>query len=383
MSSAAAFLALAVLGAGPSDGFVRPQPSTLSTIFGARWKIDVAKFEFLGSAPEEWARPYISEDGARAFAGARTGTLYGMDLITGERLFEKKAVGEIGYEMAEFRGLLLIGADQDLLGLDQQIGGERFRVEIGGRIGGPMTVTGTVALLPVRPNVLVAVDLVKREVLWRQKRPTPEGISVRGQAKPVVDAKKGRVYAGYSDGALLAISIASGDILWTATLGNAREFFADVDAEPVIVDGGKALVAASYNGGLFKLDAETGRQIWKRETLRIAGLARVGAGLLVATDGDGQVLGLYAASGKIRWRYKQKRGFATAPIPVGRQLVAVANSEGAVAFLDIETGRPKQLYAFGGGVSVAPFYRDPDIVVLSNQGAFVALRYGHGIGVTK
>ena len=44
MSAAAAFLALAVLGATPGDGFVRPKPSTLSTIFGARWKIDVAQF---------------------------------------------------------------------------------------------------------------------------------------------------------------------------------------------------------------------------------------------------------------------------------------------------------------------------------------------------
>lgn len=365
----------------PNKGWVQPEADSLSVIFGARWKLDVAEFELLRSNVEEWSRPYISVDGARAFAGTRTGVLYAVDLMTGEPLFEKKGLGAIGYEMAEFRGLLVLGSDQELVGLDQQIGGQRFAVDIGGRIGGPITISGTVAYVPVRPNTVVAVDLVAHEILWRHKRPTPDGISVRGQAPPVLDRARNVAYLGYSDGTLVAVDAGSGDVVWTATLGKPREFFADVDARPIIVDGGKSLIAASYNGGLFKLDADTGRNLWKQDVFRIMGLADVGSGLLVASDGDGQVIGLYRSTGRIRWRYKLERGWPNAPLAVGHGLVAVAAAGGPVAFLEIATGRPKQLFSLGAGTSVPPFYREPNLVVLSNQGAFVALRYGQGISV--
>ncbi len=379
--SASILLAAALFGAAPSTHWVQPEPGSLSVIFGARWKIDVAEFELLASRPEEWSRPYISQDGARAFAGARTGILHGVDLHSGERLFERKGLGEIGYDMAEFRGLLLLGSDQDLIAVDQQIGQTRFSIPVGGRMGGPMTVSGTVAYVPVRPNVLVAVDLVEQKEIWRKKRPTPEGISVRGQCKPVFDAARGVIYVGYSDGALLALDAKTGDERWTSVLGKPREFFADVDAAPLMVDGGKSIIAASYNGGLYKLDAETGRTQWKQEIFRIMGIVDVGSGLLVASDGDGQVLGLYRATGAVRWRYKLESGSPTMPVDVGRQLVAVGSTEGPIAFLEIDTGRPKQLFSLGAGISVPPAYRDPDLLVLSNQGAFIALRYGQGISV--
>jgi outer membrane protein assembly factor BamB len=375
-------LAASLASAAPNTGhWVEPETGSLSVIFGARWKINVAEFQLLGSHPEEWSRPYVSEDGARAFAGARTGTLYGVDLHSGETLFERKGLGEIGWEMAEFRGLLVLGSDQDLIAVDQQIGETRFSIAVGGRMGGPMTLSGTVAYVPVRPNVLVAVDLVDKKELWRKKRATPEGISVRGQAKPVLDAARGVIYVGYSDGALMALDAKTGEERWTSVLGKSREFFADVDAAPLIVDGGKALIAASYNGGLYKLDAETGRTQWKQEQMRITGIEDVGSGLLVASDGDGQVVGLYRATGTVRWRYRLKHGSPTAPVSVGRQLVAVGSSGGPIAFLEVDTGRPKQLFSLGGGISVPPAYRDPELLVLSNQGAFIALRYGQGISV--
>lgn len=363
---------------GPAPKWVRPEPSTLKKVYGLRHAFELSEFELLKNNQEEWTRPYVSADGVRMFAGARTGRLECREVGTGELLWYRNDLGAIGASMGEFRGQLVVGSDSSLLLLEQQLGQDRKKVDLSGAIGGRLTITGTVAIIPIRPNLVMAVDLVAGQELWRYKRATPDGITVRGQAAPTVDPVSRKVYAGYSDGALVALSLDKGTPLWTAQLGNARDFFADVDTQPLLVDGRAALIAASYNGGLYKLDASNGRPIWKQEIFRILGLAQASPGLLVASDGDGQVLGLFEATGKVRWRYKLKHGAPTEPVALGRSLVAVGASNGPLAILDVEEGQPVQLFNPGSGLSVAPYVRDQDLVIMTNKAGFLALRYGEG-----
>lgn len=144
------------------------------------------------------------------------------------------------------------------------------------------------------------------------------------------------------------------------------------------------MIAASYAGGLVKLDADTGRILWRRELFHINGLARAGSnGILVAADGDGQALGIYPENGKVRWRYRVKKGAPTEPVWVGRGLMVVGCTKGPVAVLDVSTGRPIQLIAPGGtGSSSPPTWRGPDLALLTNKGLILALRYGSGTGIT-
>lgn len=360
--------------------WIQPDPSTLRRVFGVRYTRSYADFELLKTNEEEWTVPLISPDGVRLYVGTRTGILEALDLATGESLWKRTDMGTLGYGMAEFRGRVLVGSDAALVGLDPQIGKEHWRVEIEGKLAAEMTVTGTVALLPVRPNTLVAVDLVEHKVLWRVKRPTPDSITVRGQCPAVIDAARGRVYVGFSDGTLVALDKDTGSTVWVAPLGTRKDFFADVDVAPILVDDGKALLTASYNGGLFKLDAETGNRIWHQPLGRITGLVRIDRGLLVASLGSGQVAALYEANGKVRWRYKVKKGYPSQPIALEHGLVAFAVSKGPITILDAARGRPVQLITPGSGMVVPPARSGDDMVALTNEGLLLVMRRGEGGG---
>lgn len=362
----------------PGPRWVRPDPATLKKVYGLRHHVELGEFELLKNNQQEWTSPYLSADGVRMFGGTRSGRLECREIGSGVLLWARTDLGAIGASMGEFRGQLVLGSDSSLLLLDQQLGQTRSKVDLSGAIGGRLVITGTVAVLPLRPNLVMAVDLVAGQELWRHKRATPDGITVRGQAAPTVDAKARRVYGGYSDGALVALNLDKGTPLWTAQLGNARDFFADVDTQPLLVDGGTAILAASYNGGLYKLDAATGKVIWKQPINRILGMVRTQPGLVVAADGDGQVLGILEATGQVRWRYKLKHGAPTEPIALGNNLVAVGASNGPVAILDVEEGQPVQLFNPGSGLSVPPFARGNDLLLMTNKATFLALRYGEG-----
>lgn len=373
-------LALSLVAAGQTSatGFVKPDPGSLRRVLGVRFTRDLSKFDLLEINEEEWTMPLISQDNVRGFVGTRKGTLVAYDLYEGQELWKRNDMGAIGASMLEFRQKLLVGSDSALLALDQMIGKERWRLDLDAPIGGRMTRSGTVAVVPIRPNSFVGVDLVKGERLWRAKRPTPDGITVRGQAQPTIDRYRNLAYLGFSDGALVAVDLRSGSTRWVALLGDAKDFFADVDARPIRVDGGKALIVAAYNTGLFKIDAETGQVIWKKEIPRIHGLAEAGPGFLIAAHGDGQVLGIYAKTGKIRWRFKFEDGAPVDPVYLGRNLVAVGCTSGPLAVLNVDTGQPIQLLAPGSGVSVPPAWDDPDMLLLSNKALLLAIRYGSG-----
>ncbi len=366
-----------------APGYVRPSPDSLKRVLGVRYKQDLSKFEFLQINAEEWSAPYISADNARAFIGTRNGRLRAIEIASGDILWERKDMGAIGASMTEYENLLVLGSDSALVAVDQQLGREKWRVDIAGRVGGKVVRSENLVIAPVRPNGYVAVDLDGGKIKWRIKRPTPEGISVRGQGAALILKGSDSAFLGFSDGVLVSVSLETGKTKWTATMGDSREFFADVDTQPVAVAGGRKVLAASYNGGLFLLNAETGQVEWKRPVKGITALAKAGSlGLTVASTGNREVLGLYTASGKIRWRYKLKSGFATPPFDIGRGMIAFGTSTGPLTVLDATTGKPIQLLDAGSGTSVSPFYRNPNVAMLSNKGLFLMIEYGQGISIS-
>ena len=376
MSAVLAGLTLALLAA---PGWVQLDEDELRRIYGTRFVVDHSEFRLLEISPEEWTVPYVSEDGYRVFVGVRTGVLEARDTRSGQRLWRRRDMGAIGYAMFEFEGLLMVGSDSNLVAVDQQAGETRWSMDINGRIGGPVARAGSVVILPVRPNALVAVDLEKQAIAWRVSRPTPDGITVRGQAGPRVDAARKQVYAGFSDGVLLALSLDGGKKIWSATLGKTQEFFADVDTTPLLVDGGRGVLAASYNGGLTRLDPDNGAVVYTQPITRLVGLTGGRSGPAIATHGDGGVMGIETSDGAVRWRYRAKRGAPTKPQLIGTGLVAVGFAGSPVALLRVGDGRPVQLISSGAGVSVPPYARGDFLAVMTNEGSLLALARGVGV----
>jgi outer membrane protein assembly factor BamB len=379
----AALLTLGALGlpAQPGDdaalAWRAPDPRELEPVVGVAWKADLGTFELLATNHEEWTRPVISPDHARVYIGTREGRLEARALDDGRELWSRTDLGAIGADMVEHRGVVAVGSDSDLVGFARADGEERWRVEVGGRIGGPIAQRGRLALLPIRPNAFVAVDLEAGTRLWQAKRATPDNLTVRGQAGAAIDPERGVAYLGFSDGALLAVSLEDGSTRWVASLGDASEFFADVDTTPVLLDGGASLLVAAYNTELFRLEAERGAIEWSRPLPRLISLTRAPGDRVVASQGDGQVLGLEPTDGDVMWRYRLEEGAPSrAVLLAGGNRVAVSGSRGPISILAVDDGRPLQLIAPGSGASVPPAVGGRSMVLFSNDGLVLALREG-------
>ncbi len=364
-------------------GFVKPETDTLRNVYGLRRAVRVANPELLDFNPEEWSAPLISRDNGLVFAGTTDRSLHAVWIGSGKTLWVNKGFGDFGRYMAQHRDTLIAGVDSSVVGIEGFTGKTLWKVEVRGPVGGPITVTGTVAVVPVRSNSFVAVDAVSGKELWRIKRPTPDGITVRGQAAATVDRRNGRVFLGFSDGYLVAVRLQDGEQIWAAPLGNERALFADVDTKPILLEGGRSVLAASYNGGLVRLNAETGRAIWKKpDVSHLTGLEKIpDAQLVAASFGDGEILGIEPLGGTVRWRYKLDDGTPGRPVALGDGLVLASSTAGTAAVLEIASGRPVQVLSGGAGIHGTPAVRGHDIAILTDRGMILLHRKGEGTGV--
>ena len=124
---------------------------------------------------------------------------------------------------------------------------------------------------------------------------------------------------------------------WTASIGKAGRYL----FSPVAV--GNAVYAAGANGSVAKIDAQTGKDIW-RVKLRDDLSAGVGSdGTLAAVGGlkgDVYVLG---ADGKQLWTAKAPGEIISPPL-VGNGLVVVRTVDGQIVAFNAQTGEQKWNY---------------------------------------
>jgi len=351
--------------------------------WGVRYIVEYANFELLRINREEWTRPYIDRKGQRMFTGLRSGRLEARDLARGEVEWTRNGVGAIGAEMDDWQGNLLVGMDSALAAVDMDTGAEQWRLDLDGRISGPIVREGDTAVIPIRPNSFVAVNLSAPEISWRQKRPTPDNLTVRGQAGAYIDEARDLAAIGFSDGTLLGVSLRRGDIRWVVRLGESSEFFRDVDTTPIPTDDGKTIMVASYNSGIYKIDAERGSIVYERSLERVHAMTRAEPlDLLVASSGDGEVIGFDPDAGVVRWRYRVEEGYPTKPVAAGDGAVFVGTSKGALSVLDARTGEPEQIMSPGSGTSVPVMARDGDAVALSNKALLLVLGERRGQSIS-
>lgn len=359
------------------------KPPTVPTELSPRWGVDyifdLGRFELLKLNQEEWARPFIHRAGTLMFLALRSNRLEAREIASGEVRWSYRDFATLGAAMGEWSGLLLVGADSDLVGMDQQTGSTRWKVDLDAAVAGPMEVQGNIAFIPVRPNGVVAVDLATETLLWRQKRPTPEGLTIRGQASPTYDPARRQVYLGFSDGTVMAVRPENGEIVWTIRLPEATPRFRDVDAKPALIDDGKGLFVAGYGQGVFRLDPDTGGIVYQRSLLSVTGAVRAEPlDVWVLSLGTREVVGFDVLQAQILWRTELEEGFPTAPVAAGHGEVFVGTSRGSTLLLDATDGRPLQALSPGSGASAPVYVQGEQAVMVSNKALVLVLLRGRG-----
>lgn len=162
---------------------------------------------------------------------------------------------------------------------------------------------------------------------------------------------------------------------WSLSVGDGQGK-SYVKITPVYSAG--AIYVASYDGEIFKLNADDGKKIWATETERaISGGVAVDNGLLLLGSEDGQVIARDAETGAELWAVQVNSEVLSAPRSNGSVVVA-QSYDGKVHGLNAENG--EKLWEFESqsprltlrGTASPVMVGDTAIIALAN-GKLVAL----------
>lgn len=155
--------------------------------------------------------------------------------------------------------------------------------------------------------------------------------------------------------------------VWSAKVGDAGRFV----FEPALAGG--SVYAAARDGGVVRLDAASGRTLW-RVSAGIplsAGVGSDGRTVAVANE-EGVVAALDAETGKLRWKARVSSEVLAAPA-VGEGLVVVSSLDNRVFAFDAQDGKRRWVYQ---RAATSLIVRVPSAVVLSEDSAYAGFRGG-------
>jgi len=218
-------------------------------------------------------------------------------------------------------------------------------------------------------GAVVALEPATGKWRWQYERDMPEGFTIHGYAGPRL--RGAHLLAGFADGYFVALSAASGEVVWAKSLAAASDQFVDVDSTPALSKD--VAYVSSYSGGLYALDARDGSVRWR---LGIEGVGDVTA------DADRLYFvapryGLHAAhpDGHVLWRQGlSAAGDLTHPIVVGNYLI-FSGSRAGMFVVDRNNGELLEIFNPGQGVCAAPTVdvANHRLFVLSNSGSLYSL----------
>lgn len=200
-------------------------------------------------------------------------------------------------------------------------------------------------------SVLYSLDAATGKQNWTYSHQDTSNFSIRGTSEPVV--YKGMLFAGFADGTMLAFDAKIGAIKWQTQL-NKNKRFRDIDAHPIVVDN--QLFVPGFDDKLYCLSYLTGEVLWTIDQGGYSGITMKYDMLLYPTS-SGEVLALDKSNGSVIWSYKLSAGLAT-QIQTLNGLAIFGESQGAVVFIDIKSGKVKAKYNPGRGVLASPLVEE-------------------------
>lgn len=318
-------------------------------------------------------RPAVLGD--RVFAAGHGGDVRALELATGRELWRTDTEVELAGGPAVGDGIVVVGGSGgDLVALDAATGAKRWQVMTGGEVLTAPTVSDGIVVTRTVDGRVRGLRVSDGGTAWSYEQPVPR-LTLRGNGPPVVDGDM--VFAGLDNGKVVALSLSTGDLLWSTTVAPSHgrteiERLVDIDS-PVRIVGDDVFVVG-YQGRVAMLARDTGQLWWGRDMSSNRGLVADGDTLYVTTA-DSNVVALRRRDGTPVWTQDAmvRRGL-TAPALSGDTLV-VGDFEGYLHWLDAATGQLLARGKTGGGrMTNAPLVAGDLLLLETDSGEVQAWR---------
>lgn len=367
-------VALALLASGCSKDKDVDPPAELvdfdATLAVKReWSVSVAADEVLrlGLSP--------AVDGDRVFVAGGGGAVFAVGLANGRSLWRARLDAAVSGGPGVGAGLVVVGTRKgEVVALAADSGAERWRASVAGEVLSPPAVGGGRVVVHTVDGRLTGLDAADGRSLWSFEQVVPR-LTVRGSAAPVIDGDA--VFAAFDNGKVAALTLAEGELLWTATVAapsgrTELQRLVDIDA-PVRVAGDDVFVAG-FQGRAAMVARGSGQIWWGRDYSTYRGLALDADSLYLATA-DGAVVSLSRRDGTERWRNDALARRGLSGPAVDGEAVVVGDFEGYVHWLDRGTGALLgRASTDGKRISNAPVPADGLVLVQTDAGGVFALR---------
>ena len=335
-----------------------------------RWHTQIHAYSSSEGHPEECATGALV--GSKLVLGSRAGAVVGVDIGSGAVDWSTQILGSVDGDARydKQRGQIYVGSDDGYLyAVDPAKGAIRWSSKFKGAVDHGPEIGDAGLFVATAADRVFAVDPSDGKTRWQYERETPEGFTIHGNAVPrQVGAV---VYAGFSDGYLVALQAETGDLLWSRSLAAASEQFVDVDASPIVYRD--MLFAASFSGGVYALRPKDGEVLWHLLIDGTSALVMGERNLYAVSSRDG--LAAVSLQGNILWRQGlPDAGDLTAPVEVGPYLVFSGSRQG-LFILERSTGKLLQVFDPARGMCAAPTVdrEGKALYVLANSGTLYAL----------
>ncbi|MFZ5478382.1 MAG: PQQ-binding-like beta-propeller repeat protein [Myxococcota bacterium] len=248
----------------------------------------------------------------------------------------------------------------------------------------PVTVAGDTLYVANVDDLVFALDARTGELRWRHAHRLDAArtseLELFGAPSPVLDAARGELLCGFSDGFLVALGARDGTPRWSVGVGEGA--YPDLIAPPAV--GALGVLVGGYSGPLESLDPEARAVRWRLEVGSSAPFSVVGETLWHG-GADGQLRRVDLRTGEVKWVWDTGAGGTLGqPVPTAQGLL-VASSEASLYLVDPETGSPR--WTFDPGVLLEGFTATPAVVgdtvyAVSNAGVLYAFRGRAPVAVT-
>lgn len=305
--------------------------------------------------PYERGQPELDIAGRRVFVGSSDHGMYALRAEDGTVLWRFETLGAVQceplYDPAEH--VLYFGSNDGALYKVRAADGELlWRFETNAEVARRPVLHGGVLYFVNANDTVVALRPGDGKRLWSHHRTPALGMEVAGYAGPLVWRDK--VYVAFSDGNVTAYEAKTGSEAWQPIdlsaeaeelLGEVPTYL-DVDTTPVpgVIHQSPVVYVASYQGGLFALDADTGTVVWSHPEVtgatdlllwtqpahapRQGGPEVPAKAILIASTGTTGIWGIEPETGATVWRQELPNGGVSAPVPLAGALLVSTTLQG-------------------------------------------------------
>lgn len=262
--------------------------------------------------------------------------------------------------------------DGVVFSLNQENGAINWQTSVPSEVIASPAVDANIVVVNTVSGALIGLDALTGEVKWQNDSDVPP-LTLRGISAPA--AASGGAIIGLANGRVRVSIIDSGLTAWEAVVAKptgATELdrIVDIDSQPLIFGGTVYLV--SYGGALAAVELRTGNIIWTREYASFRSIAMAGNRLFV-TDNNSSIYAIDRRNGVELWSNSElRRRNLTAPTPVG-EYIAVGDRFGYLHYFTQDEGKYVSRLAVGDddedeGIYNEPIYKDGVFVVQTRDG---------------